>query len=768
MPFPIGGREKALPVGGRGEASSAGCVMENAAGFAAAQKTEERSRAMRKFKNFVIGGIQSKVFNLILYTVFLLTAAFIALSIYQNNTLSQLVADSSQRQQEAIGEITGRVMDVVVDQNLERANSTEAAIVDAMFTDEARRVLFLADYATKLFAHPEAYEPKPYSGPRAEDDGKWTAKVIYAPGVDPEDPAVKGKLGLVANMAEIMLSLCPSYEATSIYIGLPEGAHLTVGNTSSGWISESGGTIAYDPRERGWYRAAVEAGKLTFFGNETDIDTGAFCVECAIPVYGPDGSLQAVIGTDLFLDNMQQILQGMAVEGEYFLLINQNGCIIPGPQSEIFPISAENKTGDMREAGEPLLRDVVSQALAGNSTAVVSGGLGDGTYYLTASPIPATGWVLVSAYNAEITRQPAQLLQGSVSQIQSESMSVYQEKMSHSRTMGNILLLVVMVLTLTGALVLGKRIVKPLNTITRRISELNEGNLEFKMEGAYKTGDEVEELAQSFAAISHKTVEYMQKVVQVTAEKERIGTELALATQIQGAMLPHIFPAFPDRSEFDIFASMDPAKEVGGDFYDYFLIDNDHLGLVIADVSGKGVPAALFMMASKIILQSVAMMGHSPAEILARTNNAIYTNNEAEMFVTVWLGILELSTGKLTAANAGHEFPAIRQPGAPFELYKDRHGFVIGGMENVRYKEYQIQMEPGSKIFVYTDGVAEATNAEKELFGTERMIEALNTDPDATPEQILKNVRSSVDAFVKDAEQFDDLTMLCLEYKGKQ
>ena len=723
---------------------------------------------MRKLKNFVIGGIQSKVFNLILYTVFLLTAAFIALSIYQNNTLSQLVADSSQKQQEAIGEITGRVMDVVVDQSLERTNRTEAAIVDAMFTDEARRVLFLADYATKLFAHPEAYDPRPYSGPRAEDDGKWTAKVIYAPGVDPEDPAVKGKLGLVANMAEIMLSLCPSYEATSIYIGLPEGAHLTVGNTSSGWISESGGTIAYDPRERGWYRAAVEAGKLTFFGNETDIDTGAFCVECAIPVYGPDGSLQAVIGTDLFLDNMQQILQGMAVEGEYFLLINQNGYIIPGPQSEIFPISAENKTGDMREAGEPLLRDAVSQALAGNSTAVVSGKLGDGTYYLTASPIPATGWVLVSAYNAEITRQPAQLLQGSVSQIQSESMSVYQEKMSHSRTMANILLLVVMVLTLTGALVLGKRIVKPLNTITRRISELSEGNLEFKMEGAYKTGDEVEELAQSFAAISHKTVEYMQKIVQVTAEKERIGTELALATQIQGAMLPHIFPAFPDRSEFDIFASMDPAKEVGGDFYDYFLIDNDHLGLVIADVSGKGVPAALFMMASKIILQSVAMMGHSPAEILARTNNAIYTNNEAEMFVTVWLGILELSTGKLTAANAGHEFPALRQPGAPFELYKDRHGFVIGGMENVRYKEYQIQMEPGSKIFVYTDGVAEATNAEKELFGTERMIEALNTDPDAAPQQILKNVRSSVDAFVEDAEQFDDLTMLCLEYKGKR
>jgi sigma-B regulation protein RsbU (phosphoserine phosphatase) len=188
--------------------------------------------------------------------------------------------------------------------------------------------------------------------------------------------------------------------------------------------------------------------------------------------------------------------------------------------------------------------------------------------------------------------------------------------------------------------------------------------------------------------------------------------------------------------------------------------------MVIADVSGKGVPAALFMMASKIILQSVGMLGYSPAEILRRTNDTICSNNEAEMFVTVWLGILELSTGKLTAANAGHEFPAVKQPGEPFALYKDRHGFVIGGMEGVRYKEYELQLKPGSKLFVYTDGVAEATSAEKELYGTERMIEALNADPDAAPEELLKNVRASVDGFVKDAEQFDDLTMLCVEYKG--
>ena len=258
------------------------------------------------------------------------------------------------------------------------------------------------------------------------------------------------------------------------------------------------------------------------------------------------------------------------------------------------------------------------------------------------------------------------------------------------------------------------------------------------------------------------------QITQITAEKERIGTELALATQIQADMLPNIFPAFPERPEFDIYASMDPAKEVGGDFYDFFLIDETHLGLAMADVSGKGVPAALFMMIAKTLVQNNAMAGKSPAEALRAVNDQICANNREEMFVTVWLGILDLTTGQLICANAGHEYPALKQPDGSFRLFKDKHGFVIGGMAGIRYKEYEIQLEPGAKLFLYTDGVPEATNADQTLFGTDRMLEALNTAQDKTPEQILKTVRSAVDAFVQDAEQFDDLTMLCLEFKCKR
>ena len=253
------------------------------------------------------------------------------------------------------------------------------------------------------------------------------------------------------------------------------------------------------------------------------------------------------------------------------------------------------------------------------------------------------------------------------------------------------------------------------------------------------------------------------------AEKSaRIETELDLAARIQSAMRPSVFPPFPERTEMDIFASMDPAKEVGGDFYDFFFIDENRLGLVMADVSGKGVPAALFMMASKILVKNYAMTGLSPGKILEKTNDQICANNPEQMFVTMWLGILDLTTGLLTASNAGHEYPVFKQPGGAFSLLKDKHSFAVGGMEDMKYSEYETRLEPGSRLFLYTDGVPEATDAQNQLFGTERMLNALNEAPDAPEETVLQNVRRAVDRFVGGAEQFDDLTMMCVTYNGSK
>jgi sigma-B regulation protein RsbU (phosphoserine phosphatase) len=266
-----------------------------------------------------------------------------------------------------------------------------------------------------------------------------------------------------------------------------------------------------------------------------------------------------------------------------------------------------------------------------------------------------------------------------------------------------------------------------------------------------------------FAVITRDlTVKYAKQQI----DASRIDAELSMATRIQSDMLPSIFPAFPDRNEFDIYASMSPAKEVGGDFYDFFLIDDDHIGLVMADVSGKGVPAALFMVIAKTLIKNRAQMGGTPAEILRDVNEQLCEGNNAELFVTVWLAIVSLSTGQGMAANAGHEHPTLRRANGKYELVEYRHSPAVATMEGMRFREHEFELHPGDSLFVYTDGVAEATDAQNELYGSQRLLDALNAAPDAAPEEIVAAVKRSVDAFVGDAPQFDDITMLCLKYNG--
>ena len=350
--------------------------------------------------------------------------------------------------------------------------------------------------------------------------------------------------------------------------------------------------------------------------------------------------------------------------------------------------------------------------------------------------------------------------------VRNNALEAFHREMFHAR---NILILLVVLIVAAGmasAYSIASRITDPLNTITRRVASLGVRNRRFQMEDAYRTGDEIEVLAESFAKQSARTELYIEQIKKVTAEKERIGAELDMASKIQGSQLPRLFPPFPDRKEFSLFASMTPAKEVGGDFYDFFMIDDDHMGFVMADVSGKGVPAALLMMVSRVLIKSSLQNGHGPAETLESVNNQLCESNDAEFFVTVWLAVVEISTGKGIAANAGHEHPVLRRAGGGYELQVYRHSMPIGAMKDVPFRQHSFQLYPGDSFFVYTDGVAEATNGEKELYGTERMLSALNANPEAAPDQILMGVTRDINRFVNGAEQFDDITMLCFRYLG--
>ena len=724
---------------------------------------------MKKFRNLVIGGIENKVFNLILVAVILITATGFLVTNYQNSELARLTAETGTRQREAIGTITDSVMEQVIDQNMDRIVVMEAQIADEMFRNLRNRVQLMGEYAASLFSDPGKVSPAFFTGPSAGQDGHLAAKMLLSGGADGSDPALVKRMGLLANMSDLIISLCAADDSDNAYVAIPEGATLMVDTVSSDWLAEDGSPVRYDAQDRYWYRQAAAAGRIVFSDVELDKPTGKLCVTCAMPVYlDDDDTLRAVVASDIFLNEMQETVFSSVSEGGYLIIVNQDGHVILSPdENGAFEVRSSAEAVDLRRYENQDLAALVTDAMQGR-TGVRKLSIEGGEYYATGYPMKTVGWTLIAFFDAAVAGEPSRMLQDSYRQIETEATLSYREKKGRTTTFATVLLIGLALLMLVASLILGKRIVRPLNRITNRIAELSEGDLEFKMDDAYRTGDEIEVLAESFANISHKTVEYVQEVTRVTAEKERIGTELHMANQIQFSMLPHVFPPFPDRPELDIYASMDPAKEVGGDFYDFFMIDDDHLCLVMADVSGKSVPAALFMMISKVILQSYAKVGQSVSEILNKTNEALCSNNKVEMFVTVWLGILEISTGRMTAANAGHEYPAIKRAGGLFELFRDKHGFIVGGLPKMKYKEYELQLNPGDKLFVYTDGVPEATSADNELFGTERMIDALNTDPNASCEQVLLNVRSAVDGFVKEAEQFDDLTMMCLEYKGKK
>ncbi|MCR4903931.1 MAG: SpoIIE family protein phosphatase [Butyrivibrio sp.] len=312
-----------------------------------------------------------------------------------------------------------------------------------------------------------------------------------------------------------------------------------------------------------------------------------------------------------------------------------------------------------------------------------------------------------------------------------------------------------------------KNLISPLLAIRRNVREFAKNNMEIDDSITdIHTNDELEELAGAVNQMEHDIVSYVDNIKAITAEKERIGAELSVAAKIQIDMLPRIFPLFEGIKEFDIYASMSPAKVVGGDFYDFFLIDDDHIALVMADVSGKGVPAALFMVVAKTLIKNRTLMGGelSPGEILTDVNHQLCESNETELFVTVWFAILEISTGKGIAANAGHEHPAIRRANGEYELSVYKHSPVIAGIDGIQYIDHEFELKPGDALFVYTDGVTEATSADEKLFGTKRLIDSLNKSSDATSKELLSNVKKDIDEFVGDAPQFDDITMMSFRY----
>ena len=335
-------------------------------------------------------------------------------------------------------------------------------------------------------------------------------------------------------------------------------------------------------------------------------------------------------------------------------------------------------------------------------------------------------------------------------------------------------ILVVIILGIFHHRRMTRLVIKPINAISDAAKSYVQDHLAGNRESGHfasvkpDSGDEFEELAQTMAEMEEDIDRFEDDLTRVTAERERLSAELDVASRIQADMLPKDFPLFPERNEFDFYAYMTPAKEVGGDFYDIFFVDEDHLCVLMADVSGKGIPAALFMVNSMKTIRARAANGGTPAQILFDVNNTLFKGNKEKLFVTVWLAIITLSTGEVIEANAGHENPAMTGEDDAFSFLERKHCFIVGGRKNTKYTDDSFTLRPGDMIFIYTDGVTEATNAAGERFYNDRLLEALNEVRDKDPKEVIRHMKEKVDEFVDGASQFDDLTMLAVKYHGKE
>ena len=672
----------------------------------------------------------------------------IAVGVVSMLNIKKRVISDSTRLGESAAENSAGILKEQIESNLLTITESKAEYASSQFGRLAGYVRQYASYLHYLYLNEEQYKPVEVLPPDNKNAGKLVLMRDFAnDNIRLLD--VKDEIDLLGNV-EPMFASAMSVDGdiiTTIYLGTESGVMISYDKYSDSGESQGN----YNFFESSWYTQAKEAETLIFTDTYLDGYGRGETISCAAPFYDAADDFAGVVSMDVLISDINDSVIAMDhVNGAYAFLLDTNGKVIAAPGDFRNTVGNNIITDDNAR-----LHGIADQILSGESGIAAT----DQAYYAYA-PVDGIDWILGVYFPTSVITEKTDDITAVISENTSDTAQSIQNSILLAITIFVAGFIIIVIGVYFISKVFADRVVQPLQILQEDVQMISEGNLEHRAK--IIQDDEIGELANAFNNMSASLQEYIKNLSSVMAEKERIGAELNVATQIQADMLPSIFPAFPEREEFDIYATMQPAKEVGGDFYDFFLIDDDHLAVVIADVSGKGVPAALFMVIAKTLLKNRAQMGDSPAKVLEVVNNQLCENNKAEMFVTVWFGVMQISTGKVVAANAGHEKPIIRKADGEFEIFKDKHGFVMGGMEGMKYKEYEFEIEKGGCLFVYTDGVPEATSSDSELFGMERLVQVLNEEKDAPLPDILKSVKGSIDKFVKDAPQFDDITMLAL------
>lgn len=542
---------------------------------------------------------------------------------------------------------------------------------------------------------------------------------------------------------------------SSIYVGTESGIYYKYSNDNS--------NERYDPRTRSWYTDAVKAAEKSDIPVWQNVyiskSTGKFCITCSKAFKNKSGKILGVCAVDMYIDDISDLILKYKIgKNGYNFIIDKNGNIVMHPEyASIFQDESSFESFNLSESG--LVNEILDK-----KSDVISAKIDDKNYYISFSPMEINDWTWVSTLPEEELMEPIYKIENLIDASLEKSEKSLEKDFNFVIIVFLIVFLVSFVIICFVCTKLSKNISLPITRLCEATKSIGRGNFDLSVDK--NSDDEIGKLAKSFNLMARNLKRYMKNLKKTTAEKEKVHSELMIANKIQKSMLPCIFPAFPERKDFDIYAVMDPAREVGGDFYDFFLIDDSKLALVIADVSDKGVSAALFMVVAKILIKNQLQNGDSPGEVLKIVNNRLCENNEVGMFVTCFLGIFDIKSGEFTYANAGHNPPFLyRKSEKNCIAITSPHGLVLGGTPNITYLQSKTYLYPGDFLFLYTDGVTEAANKRGRLFSQQKLEEIVNScgKKNVAIQDLIFDIKSEINKFVGNAAVSDDITMLALK-----
>lgn len=708
--------------------------------------------------------IGHKVNSLLLAMVSVAVLLSGGVSIYSLFTMKRISMESSRELGQTAAEDAEQALEEQAVKNLRDTAVEKAANIEERFAAVEAYVLGIAAQAEDIYKNPEKYPDREVALPEP-GSSELTAQLLWSQHLEPDSEEELRKLG---NIQDLLVQYNAHNDmVSSTYIA-----------TESGWMiqadyiayskyegAETESPLFYEADQRQWYQRAGNCtpGQIIYTDVIRDIHQGRDCIVCASPVY-LNGEIVAVAGVGSYLETVNNaVLNTVIGERGYAFLVNEKGQVMVSGRAKGETAALAEQAADLRESGNVKLAEAACGMVEGE-TDFLKLRVDGREVYMAYAPLNRLGWSFVTVIDVAEVVAPAKESQSMILAL-TENVAARQD--GAIRQMFSyfvaVLAAVALCICLSGAL-FSQKLTDPIRRLTREVAQIDAGNLDYRI--YIGTGDEVEDLGNAFNSMTAQIQSYVKNLANVTAEKERIRTEIQVASRLQADMLPAVEGIFTGRQDFTLAASMTPAKGVGGDFYDFFFLDENHLALVMADVSGKGVPAALFMVVSRTLIRSHINMDLPLEKTVTEINNTLCANNKNGMFVTAWIGVLTLSSGEITFVNAGHCRPLIRSRDGRCSYVTIPGDLVLAGMEDTAYRQSGLKLHQEDTLLLYTDGVTEATSTQEELYGEGRLSAVTRRAQNASPEELLKLVWRDVDSFQRGAEQFDDITMLAITYHG--